>query len=128
MRDFFAFRKFLRKIRIRPASITLADDVTDIRERRLFLSDWPYEMVVCEFEDHIRFCDLSELLEDFENGFLNKGEVEWDGNVVVFEFDKKNRTVTVCDMFCEFDDETLPWDEFKKIILKSKTLKDAKKN
>ncbi|MEP3846162.1 MAG: hypothetical protein ABJM43_12570 [Paracoccaceae bacterium] len=127
MPDFLFLKKLLRKFKLVPKSSILNDDVSYTRERRLILSDAAYERVIDEFSAMLGHRDNSEMLDYFEEFFLEEGGDEWEGNIFILEFDQKERTVTVCDMFCDFDDDTLPWEEFKRIFLKSKALKIEQK-
>ncbi len=92
------------------------------------LSDGVVQMVVQDFEFGTGYGDTSQMLDGLEDDFTEEGDgYEWDGCLVVLTWHRQTKSVTVSDMFCEFPDETVPWNVFREKVLYSKHLKRAKR-
>ncbi|MCB2130867.1 MAG: hypothetical protein KDE03_17820 [Rhodobacteraceae bacterium] len=56
------------------------------------------------------------LLRFLEKEFFKKGKTSWIGSLIVLEIDANTNELTIKDLFCEYEDQKLSWDEFKGII------------
>lgn len=74
------------------------------------------EYVLIEFSEE----KAAYLLKFLENYFFKKKNVSWEGSVVVLEMNLETKELTVADLFCEYEDQKILWDDFRSFICENR--------
>ncbi|MBO9476185.1 hypothetical protein J7382_01435 [Shimia sp. R11_0] len=72
------------------------------------LSKVTEDYVLIEFSEET----AAHLIAFLTHAFRQEGVTSWAGNVIVLEYDPRTQMVTIGDLFCEYPDQSVPWEAF----------------